>query len=56
MLSTLVGVLLLAFVLKVFNPEGSLTSYWQQLLRGVFLFLVVVTQDRLRRAHSRKVG
>jgi ribose transport system permease protein len=40
-------VLLLSVILNVFNLEGSLSSYWQWVLRGVFLLAVVVTQTRL---------
>jgi galactofuranose transport system permease protein len=46
-LSTLVGVLLLGFILNVFNLEGTISSYWQWVLRGVFLLVVVVIQNRL---------
>jgi ribose transport system permease protein len=44
---TLVGLLLLGVVFNVFNLEGTLNSYWQWVLRGVFLLLVVVVQNRL---------
>ena len=46
-LSTLVGVLLLGFILNVFNLEGTISSYWQWVLRGAFLLAVVVIQNRL---------
>jgi len=45
--STLVGVLLLGTILNVFNLEGTLSSYWQWVLRGLFLLVVVVIQNRL---------
>ncbi len=44
---TLVGLLLLGVTFNVFNLEGAINSYWQWVLRGVFLLLVVVVQDRL---------
>jgi len=46
-MQTLVGVLLLGFILNVFNLEGTISSYWQWVLRGVFLLVVVVIQNRL---------
>ena len=46
-LQTLVGVLLLGFILNVFNLEGTISSYWQWVLRGAFLLIVVVIQNRL---------
>ena len=45
--STLVGVLLLGFIFNVFNLEGTISSWWQWVLRGVFLLVVVVVQSRL---------
>lgn len=51
---TLVGVLLLGSILNVLNFENgrgtiSLSSYWQTVIRGVFLLIVVVLQARLAR-------
>jgi ribose transport system permease protein len=47
--STLVGVLLLGVILNLLNLEGTLTSWWQWVLRGVFLLVVVVVQSRLEK-------
>lgn len=47
--STLVGVLLLGVIFNIFNLEGTITPWWQDVLRGVFLLLVVVVQNRLNR-------
>ncbi|MEJ7762538.1 MAG: ABC transporter permease [Thermomicrobiales bacterium] len=49
--STLVGVLLLGAIINMLNFE-SLDPYWQQVVRGVFLLVVVVLQSRLRRPAS----
>ena len=46
---TLVGVLLLGVIFNVFNLEGSITPWWQQVLRGLILLAVVVVQNRLSR-------
>jgi ribose transport system permease protein len=46
-LPTLIGVLLLAVVFNLFNLEGTITSWWQWVLRGVFLLVVVILQNRL---------
>jgi ribose transport system permease protein len=46
-LPTLVGVLLLAVVFNLFNLEGTISSWWQWVLRGVFLLVVVILQSRL---------
>jgi len=51
--STLVGVLLLGITFNVFNLEGTISSWWQWVLRGVFLLAVVVMQNSLSR-RSRK--
>lgn len=46
---TLVGVLLLGVIFNLFNLEGTITPWWQGVLRGVFLLAVVVIQRRLQR-------
>ncbi|HEV2912446.1 MAG TPA: ribose ABC transporter permease [Pyrinomonadaceae bacterium] len=45
--STLVGVLLLGVIFNIFNLEGTISSWWQWVLRGIFLLVVVVIQNRL---------
>ncbi|HYP26252.1 MAG TPA: ABC transporter permease [Blastocatellia bacterium] len=45
--STLVGVLLLGVIFNIFNLEGTISSWWQWVLRGVFLLVVVIIQNRL---------
>ena len=45
---TLVGVLLLGVIFNLFNLEGTITPWWQGVLRGVFLLGVVVIQSRLQ--------
>ncbi|HEX8474676.1 MAG TPA: ribose ABC transporter permease [Pyrinomonadaceae bacterium] len=45
--STLVGVLLLGVIFNLFNLEGDISSWWQWVLRGVFLLAVVIVQNRL---------
>jgi len=51
--STLVGVLLLGVIFNLFNLEGTITPWWQGVLRGVFLLGVVVIQARLQRRMHR---
>lgn len=46
-LSTLVGVLLLGVIFNLFNLEGQISPWWQLVLRGVILLVVVVIQNRL---------
>ena len=47
--STLIGVLLLGVIFNLFNLEGTISPWWQWVLRGVFLLFVVVIQSRLQR-------
>jgi ribose transport system permease protein len=44
---TLVGVLLLGVIFNIFNLEGSISPWWQQVLRGLILLAVVIVQNRL---------
>lgn len=46
---TLVGVLLLGVIFNLFNLEGTISPWWQWVLRGSFLLGVVVIQSRLQR-------
>jgi len=51
-LTTLAGVLLLGLIFNILNFENglgwiSLSAYWQSVIRGVFLMIVVIFQSRL---------
>ncbi len=46
--STLIGVLLLGVIFNLFNLEGTISPWWQWVLRGTFLLGVVVIQSRLQ--------
>jgi ribose transport system permease protein len=46
---TVVGVLLLGVILNLLNLEGTLSPWWQWVIRGVFLLAVVVVQGRAAR-------
>jgi ribose/xylose/arabinose/galactoside ABC-type transport system permease subunit len=45
--ATLIGVLLLGVLLNIFNLQGTVSSWWQLVLRGVFLLTVILVQRRL---------
>jgi galactofuranose transport system permease protein len=47
-LSTVVGVVLLGILLNILNQE-SISSWWQDALRGAILLAVVIVQNRLSR-------
>jgi galactofuranose transport system permease protein len=46
---TLTGVLLLGVILNLLNLEGTLSPWWQWVIRGAFLLAVVVVQARMQR-------
>ena len=55
--TTLAGVLLLGLIFNILNFENglgwiSLSAYWQSVVRGVFLMLVVMFQSKLVFTHS----
>lgn len=55
--ATLAGALLLAMVFNILNFENglgwiSLSAYWQSVIRGAFLLVVVVLQAKLMTRHS----
>jgi ribose/xylose/arabinose/galactoside ABC-type transport system permease subunit len=50
--ATLAGVLLLGLIFNILNFENglgwiSLSAYWQSVIRGMFLMIVVIFQSRL---------
>jgi hypothetical protein len=57
MYPALVGVLLLGLIFNILNFENgrgsiSLSAYWQSVIRGTFLLVVVIVQSRLSRRRS----
>ena len=55
--ATLAGALLLAMVFNILNFENglgwiSLSAYWQSVIRGAFLLVVVVLQAKLMARHE----
>lgn len=55
--ATLVGVLLLGLIFNILNFENgrglvSLSAYWQSVIRGAFLLVVVILQNRLARRRT----
>ena len=51
---TLTGVLLLGVILNLLNLEGTLSPWWQWVIRGAFLLAVVVVQARMQRRVDRE--
>lgn len=56
--ATLVGVLLLGLIFNILNFENgrgliSLSSYWQSVIRGTFLLVVVLLQNRLANSKAK---
>jgi ribose/xylose/arabinose/galactoside ABC-type transport system permease subunit len=56
---TIAGVLLLGLVFNLLNFENglgfiSLSAYWQSVIRGVFLLLVIVLQARVLKQRVKK--
>ena len=50
---TLAGVLLLKVIQNLINQVGTLTAYYQQVVSGIFLIVVVLIQSRLARRRLR---
>jgi ribose transport system permease protein len=55
---TLIGVLLLGLIINILNFENglgstSLSAYWQSVIRGGFLLVVVLIQNRLMRPRQK---
>jgi ribose transport system permease protein len=50
---TLAGVLLLKVIQNLINQVGTLTAYYQQVVSGTFLIVVVLVQSHLARRRRR---
>jgi ribose/xylose/arabinose/galactoside ABC-type transport system permease subunit len=50
---TLAGVLLLKVIQNLINQVGTLNAYYQQVVSGTFLLVVVLIQSRLTRRRTR---
>ncbi|HET7626792.1 MAG TPA: ABC transporter permease [Bacillales bacterium] len=54
---TFYGVMLLGVILNIINLEGDINSWWQPVIRGVFLIVIVILQSRLlTRKNSRRLS
>jgi ribose transport system permease protein len=49
--STFFGVLLLGVIFNIFNLEGQISPWWQLVLRGAILLVVVILQNRLTKVN-----
>ncbi len=59
--ATVAGALLLGLVFNILNFENgrgaiSLSAYWQLVIRGAFLFLVILVQTRMTRGVAKRSG
>lgn len=53
---TFIGVMLLGIVLNIINLEGTLDSWWQPVIRGLFLIAIVVIQAKIMNSDKTKLG
>ncbi|MTI79680.1 MAG: ABC transporter permease [Firmicutes bacterium] len=51
---TFVGVILLALIYNIINMEGTINSWWQPVIRGTFLILVVIIQAKVQRKQQKE--
>jgi ribose/xylose/arabinose/galactoside ABC-type transport system permease subunit len=43
---TLCGVLIIGFIKNIINLQGDVNSYWQKIVMGLILLLVVIVQNK----------
>ncbi|WP_408008326.1 ABC transporter permease [Pseudalkalibacillus sp. A8] len=55
-IGTFIGVMLLGVVLNIINMEGTINSWWQPVIRGVFLIVIVLLQAKLLKNKSNLGG
>lgn len=50
---TFVGIMLMGVILNIINMEGTINSWWQPIIRGVFLIIIVILQSRLNKGANK---
>jgi ribose transport system permease protein len=43
---TICGVLIIGFIKNIINLQGDINSYWQKIITGLILLLVIIAQNR----------
>jgi ribose transport system permease protein len=43
---TICGVLIIGFIKNIINLQGDINSYWQKIVTGLILLLVIIAQNR----------
>lgn len=46
---TVCGVLIIGFIKNIINLQGNVNSYWQNIIMGVIILLVIIVQNRGKR-------
>jgi ribose transport system permease protein len=49
---TICGVLIIGFIKNIINLQGDINSYWQKIVTGLILLLVIVAQNRSGKKRS----
>ncbi|MEB3102460.1 ABC transporter permease [Ferviditalea candida] len=50
---TFVGIMLMGVILNIINMEGSINSWWQPIIRGLFLIVIVIVQAKLNKGSNK---
>jgi ribose transport system permease protein len=51
---TICGVLIIGFIKNIINLQGDVNSYWQKIMMGFILLLVIIIQNRTAETRERK--
>jgi ribose transport system permease protein len=43
---TICGVLIIGFIKNIINLQGDVNSYWQKIMMGLILLMVIIIQNR----------
>ena len=46
---TLIGILIVGIITNIMNLQGNLNSWWQNIIRGLILLVVIITQSRVKK-------
>lgn len=51
---TVWGVLIIGFIKNIINLQGNVNSYWQNIIMGIILLVVIILQNRTKLFHIRR--
>ena len=56
MIGTLFGVFTMSMITNIFNMQGNISTWWQNVIMGLLILLIVIMQAGLEQIKMKKNG